>query len=139
MGYYRRFIKNFFKITKPLTELTNKHGKFIWDSKCQKGFQELKKCLTEAPVLVLPNGGDGFMVYTDVLKDSLGCVLMQNGKVIAYASRKLKSHEQNYPTHNLELAAVVFTLKKWRHYLYEVTFEILVIIRVLNIYSLKRN
>ena len=71
----------------------------------------MKKCLTEKPVLPLPSGGDGFVVYTNTSKDGLGCVLMQNGKVIAYASRKLKPHEQNYPTHDLELAAVVFALK----------------------------
>ena len=118
------FIKDFTKIAKPLTELTKKHGKFIWNSKCEKGFQELKKCLSEAPVLALPSGGDGFVVYTNVSKDGLGCVLMQSEKVIAYASRKLKSHEQNYPTYNLVLAAVVFALKTWRHYLYGVTFEI---------------
>ena len=123
-GYYRRFIKNFSKTKKPLTELTKKHGKFIWDSKCEEGFQELKKCQTKAPVLPLLSGGDGFVVYTDTSKDGLRCVLMQNGKVIAYASRKLKSDEQNYPTHDLELAAVVFALKKWRHYLYRVTFEV---------------
>ena len=92
--------------------MTKKYGKFIWNSKCEEGFQELKKCLTETPVLALSSGGDGFVVYTDVSKDGLGCVLMQNEKVIAYASRKLKPHEQNYPTHDLELAAVVFALKK---------------------------
>ena len=91
--YNRRFIKNFSKIAKPLTELTKKHDKFIWNPKCEKGFQELKKCLTKVPVLALPSGGDGFLVYTDSSKDDLGCVLMQNGKVIAYASYKLKPHE----------------------------------------------
>ena len=63
------------------------------------------------------------MVYTDASKEGLGCVLMQNKKVITYASRKLKPHEGNYPTHDLELAAVVFALKKWRHYFYGITFE----------------
>ncbi|XP_071921800.1 uncharacterized protein [Coffea arabica] len=77
-----------------------------------------------APVLAVPNGTDSYTVYTDASREGLGCVLMQNRNVIAYASRKLKSHEQNYPTHDLELAAVVFALKKWRHYLYGVTFEI---------------
>ena len=84
----------------------------------------MKKCLTEAPVLALPSGRDGFMVYTDASKDGLECVFIQNEKVIAYASRKLKPHEQNYPTHDLELAAVVFALKKWRHYLYGMTFKV---------------
>ena len=73
-GYYRRFIKNFSKITKSLIELTKKHGKFIWNSKCEEKFQELKKCLTETPVLALPSGGDGFVIYTDASKDGLGCI-----------------------------------------------------------------
>ena len=75
-----------------------------------------------APVLALPNRKDSYMVYTDVLSEGLGCVLMQNRNVIAYTSRKLKSHEQNYPTHDLEHAAIMFALKKWRHYLYGVIF-----------------
>ena len=76
-----------------------------------------------APILALPNGKDNFTIYTDASREGLGCVLMQNHNVIAFASRKLKTHEQNYPTHDLELAAVVFALKKWRHYLYGVPFE----------------
>ena len=80
--------------------------------------------MTRAPVLPLPNETDNFVVYTDASKEGLGCVLMQNDKVIAYVSRKLKAHERNYPTHDLELAAVVFALKKWRQYLYGVTFEV---------------
>ncbi|XP_071924798.1 uncharacterized protein [Coffea arabica] len=123
-GYYRRFIKNFSRIAGPLTNLTKKQGKYIWDVKCESSFQELKKQLTMAPVLALPSGSDSYTVYTDASKEGLGCVLMQNRNVIAYASRKLKPHEQNYPTHDLELAAVVFTSKKWRHYLYGVTFEV---------------
>ncbi|KAD4385910.1 hypothetical protein E3N88_26079 [Mikania micrantha] len=76
--------------------------------------------LTQAPVLALPDGPDDFVVYSDTSYSGLGCVLMQRGKVIAYASRQLKIHEVNYPTHDLELAAVVFALKIWRHYLYGV-------------------
>ncbi|XP_071924914.1 uncharacterized protein [Coffea arabica] len=123
-GYDRRFIKDFSKIAGPMTELTKKGNMFIWTPKCESGFQELKKRLTSAPVLVLPDGGEGYAVYSDASGEGLGCVLMQNGKVIAYASRRLKSHEQNYPTHDLELVAVIFALKKWRHYLYGVTFEV---------------
>ncbi|XP_071906161.1 uncharacterized protein [Coffea arabica] len=93
-------------------------------TECESSFQELKKQLTVAPVLALPSGSDSYTVYTDASKEGLGCVLMQNRNVIAYASQKLKTHEQNYPTHDLELAAVVFALKKWRHYLYGVTFEV---------------
>ena len=98
--------------------------KFEWTNKVEESFQELKKRLTTAPVLALPEGKEGFAVYTDASKEGLGCFLMQNGKVIAYAARKLKVHEINYPTHDLELAGVVFALKKWRHYLYGMTFEL---------------
>ncbi|XP_071923176.1 uncharacterized protein [Coffea arabica] len=123
-GYYRRFIKDFSKIAGSMTELTKKGNKFIWTPKCESSFQELKKRLTSAPVLVLPDGVEGYAVYSDASREGLGCVLMQKGKVVAYASRRLKPHEQNYPTHDLELAAVIFALKKWRHYLYDVTFEV---------------
>ncbi|KAA0052015.1 ty3-gypsy retrotransposon protein [Cucumis melo var. makuwa] len=87
-------------------------------SACETSFQELKQKLVTAPVLTVLNGFGSFMIYSDASKKELGCVLMQQGKVVAYASCQLKSHEQNYPTHNLELAAVVFALKIWRHYLY---------------------
>ena len=78
----------------------------------------MKGRLISAPVLALPNERDGFMVYSDASRKGLGCVLMQNDRVIVYASRQLKKHEENYPTHDLELAAVVFSLKIWRQYLY---------------------
>ena len=91
---------------------------FKWTDACEKCFQELKKRLTSAPILSIPSGTGGFVVYSDASKNGLGCVLMQNGKVVAYASRQLKEYEKNYPTHDLELAAVVFALKIWRIYLY---------------------
>ena len=84
----------------------------------------LKDLLTSAPVLTLPSRDEGYTVYCDASRMGLRCVLMQHGKVITYASRQLKKHEQNYPTHDLEMAAVVFALKTWRHYLYGVTCEI---------------
>ncbi|TYK07716.1 pol protein [Cucumis melo var. makuwa] len=93
-GYYRRFVENFSRIATPLTLLTRKGAPFVWSKACS------------------------FVIYSDASKKGLGCVLMQQGKVVAYASRQLKSHEQNYPTHDLELAAVVFAFKIWRHYLY---------------------
>ncbi|XP_071912388.1 uncharacterized protein [Coffea arabica] len=111
-GYYRRFIKDFSKIAGPMTELTKKNHKFIWSPKCETSFQELKRRLTTVPVLALPEGVDGYVVYSDASKEGLGCVLMQKEKVVAYASRKLKPHEMNYPTHDLKLAAVIFALKK---------------------------
>ena len=91
---------------------------------CQQSFKELKGRLTSAPVLALPNERDGFVVYSDASRQGLGYVLMQNDRVIAYASRQLKKHKENYPTHDLELAAVVFALKIWRHYLYGVSCRI---------------
>ncbi|KAJ9551909.1 hypothetical protein OSB04_015954 [Centaurea solstitialis] len=118
-GYYRRFIEHFSAIATPLTALTKKDVKFEWTSTCEYAFNNLKGKLTRAPILTLPNGMDGFVVYCDASKLGLGCVLMQDGKVIAYASRKLKVHELNYPTHDMELAAVI-----WRHYLYGVKCQI---------------
>ena len=85
---------------------------------------ELKQILVSAPILAIPTGSGGLVVYIDASKCGLGCVLMQNGRVIAYASRQLKDYEKNYPTHDLELAAVVFALKIWRHYLYGERCEI---------------
>ncbi|MCH90079.1 gag-pol polyprotein, partial [Trifolium medium] len=101
----------------PLTKLTRKEHAFVWDVECEKSFQELKRRLTTAPVLILPDAKESFVVYCDASKMGLGGVLMQKGQVVAYASRQLKIHEKNYPTHDLELAAVVFVLKVWRHYL----------------------
>ncbi|KAG5235399.1 Retrotransposon protein, Ty3-gypsy sub-class [Salix suchowensis] len=91
-GYYRRFIEGFSTITSPLRRLTRKEVKFVWSEECEGSFQELKKRLTFAPVLALPLGTEGFVVYSDASKRGLGCVLMQHGCVIAYASRQLKSH-----------------------------------------------
>ncbi|GJS12023.1 putative nucleotidyltransferase, ribonuclease H [Tanacetum coccineum] len=117
-GYYRRFIEGFSKIAKPMTELTQKDRKFDWGEEQETAFQLLKQKLCAAPILALPEGSDDFVVYCDASIKGLGAVLMQRTKVIAYASRQLKIHEKNYTTHDLELGAVVFALKIWRHYLY---------------------
>ncbi|KAD4586096.1 hypothetical protein E3N88_23697 [Mikania micrantha] len=117
-GYYRRFIEGFSKIAQSLTSLTHKDKKFDWGDKQEVAFNLLKQKLCTAPILSLPEGCDDFVVYCDASKQGLGCVLMQREKVIAYASRQLKVHEKNYTTHDLELGAVVFALKIWRHYLY---------------------
>ena len=117
-GYYRRFIENFSKISKPLTSLTQKNQKYVWGEDQEEAFQTLKDKLCNAPILSLPEGVEDFVVYCDASNQGLGCVLMQRDKVIAYASRQLKVHEKNYTTHDLELGAVVFALKIWRHYLY---------------------
>ncbi|GJT63670.1 putative reverse transcriptase domain-containing protein, partial [Tanacetum coccineum] len=118
VGYYRRFIEGFSKIAKPMTKLTQKKVKFVWGDKQEATFQLLKQKLCSAPILALPEGSEDFIAYCDASKKGLGAVLMQREKVIAYASRQLKIHEKNYMTHDLELGAVVFSLKLWRHYLY---------------------
>ena len=117
-GYCRKFVEGFSRIAAPLTKLTRKDVKYDWVDACQRSFEELKGRLTSAPILALPNGRDEFMVYSNASRQGLGCVLMQNDRVIAYASRQLKKHGKNYPTHDLELVAVVFALKIWRYYLY---------------------
>ncbi|GJR47199.1 reverse transcriptase domain-containing protein [Tanacetum coccineum] len=122
-GYYRWFIANFSKIAKPLTSLTQKNQKYVWDVEQEEAFQTLKNNLCDAPILTLPDGVEDFMVYCDASNQGLGCILMQRGKVIAYASRQLKTHKKNYTTHDLELGAVVFALKTWRHYLYEIRYH----------------
>ncbi|GKF22672.1 putative reverse transcriptase domain-containing protein [Tanacetum coccineum] len=109
-GYYRRFIENFSKIAKPLTLLTQKNKAYVWGDKQDEAFQFLKEKLCNALMLALPDGPDDFVIYCDASKQGFGCVLMQRGKVIAYASRQLKKHEKNYTTHDLELGAVVFAL-----------------------------
>ena len=95
----------------PLTALTRKDAKYVWTEKCEKSFQELKKKLVTAPVLTLPTDGEDFVIFSDASRKGLGCVLMQKDKIIAYASRQLKRHEENYPTYDLELVAVVFAMK----------------------------
>jgi hypothetical protein len=114
-GYYRRFIEGFSKISMPMTELLKKDKKFKWISACEASFQELKKRLTTAPILVMPDMEKPFSIYCDASGQGLGCVLMQDSHVVAYASRQLRKHEAHYPTHDLELAAVVHALKIWRH------------------------
>ncbi|GJX96719.1 putative reverse transcriptase domain-containing protein [Tanacetum coccineum] len=123
-GYYRRFIEGFSKIAKPMTKLTQKKVAFEWGDKQEAAFQTLKHKLCSAPILALPQGAENFIVYCDASHKGLGAVLMQNEKVIAYASRQLKIHEKNYTTHDLELGAVVFALKIWRHYLYGTKYTV---------------
>ncbi|KAL5548886.1 hypothetical protein UlMin_004117 [Ulmus minor] len=111
-GYYRRFVEGFSTLAAPLTALTKKDQRYEWTDKCERSFQELKKRLTSAPILVLPTDVTDFIVYCDASRIGLGAVFMQNGRVIAYASRQLKVHEKNYPTHDLELAAGVIRFGK---------------------------
>ncbi|GJV72042.1 putative reverse transcriptase domain-containing protein [Tanacetum coccineum] len=114
-GYYRRFIDGFSMIAKPLTKLTQKNKKFKWGADEDEAFQKLKQDLCTAPILALPEGPNDFVVYCDASLKGYGTVLMQRDKVIAYASRQLKTHEENYTTHDLELGVVVFALRLWRH------------------------
>jgi hypothetical protein len=123
-GYYRRFVEGFSKIANPITELQKKNKKFVWTEKCAEAFRRLKELLTTAPILKVPDMDADFLVCTDASKEGLGGVLMQDGRVIAYISRKLRRHEENYATHDLELLAIVYALKVWRHYLIGRKFEL---------------
>eukprot|EP00253_Pinus_taeda_P005349 PITA_05349 len=116
-GYYRRFMAGFSKVAFPITSLQKKGKLFHWTPDCQKSFEQLKHLLTTAPVLSIVDPNKDYVVCTDASKEGLGGVLMQEGRVIAYESRKLKEHEQKYSAYDLELAAVIHALKMWRHYL----------------------
>jgi hypothetical protein len=116
-GYYRRFILNFSKISKPITELLKKDTKYVWSKDCDEDFHTLKKLLTTSPVLAQPDIAKPFHVYYDASGTGLGCVLIQEGQVISYSSRQLRCHEENYPTHDLELAAMLMALRTWQNYL----------------------
>jgi hypothetical protein len=100
-----------------MMKLLEKNKAFEWTMECQASFQELKTRLTSAPVLVLPDWTKKFDIYCNASHQGLGCVVMQEGQVVCYASRQLRKHAENYPTHDLELVAVVHALKIWRHYL----------------------
>ena len=119
VGCYRPFVKGLSVITSSLTKLLQKWVKFEWDDKCQSSFDRLKKILVETPVLTQLTLGREYSLYSDASRIGLRCVLMQDGKVVTYAFKQMKPHEQNYPTHNLELATIMFALNIWRHYLYD--------------------
>ena len=112
------------EICRRILWLTKKESKFEWKDHHERTFHELKERLTSAPVLAIPRSSEKYTIYSDASHQGLGCVLMQGEKVIAYESRQLKPHEINYPTHDLELAVIVFTLKIWRHYLYGEQFDL---------------
>ena len=123
-GYYKRFIANFSRLAMPMMKLNWKEVKFEWNYLCERAFKELKIRLTSAPILIVPERRQMYIVYCDASKDGLGCVLMQSERVVAYGSQKFKNHERNYPTHDMELAVIVFALKILRHYLYGEQFEV---------------
>jgi hypothetical protein len=116
-GYYRRFIPNFSKIMKSITKLLKEGNKYLWSETCDEAFKHLMKLLTTSYVLAQPNTTKPFDVYCDASGTGLGGVLMQEGRVILYSLRQLRRHEEHYPTHDLELAAVVMALWTWHHYL----------------------
>ncbi|GJZ60786.1 putative reverse transcriptase domain-containing protein [Tanacetum coccineum] len=123
-GYYRRFIEGFSLIVKPLTKLTQNNKTYEWGEEEEEAFQLLKGKLCSAPILALLEGSEDFVVYCDASLKGYGAVLMQREKVIAYASRQLRTHEENHTTHDLELGAVVFALRLWRHYFYGVKYTV---------------
>jgi hypothetical protein len=123
-GYYRIFIERFSKIAHPITSLQKKGVKFQWKLDCEKSFQHLKQLLTSAPILKILDPNEDFIVFTDACKEGLGGVFSQNGFAICYESRKLKEHEIHHATHDLELAAIMHVLRKWRHYLMGKRFEL---------------
>jgi hypothetical protein len=117
-GYYRRFIKGFSKISKPMIELLAKGNTFEWTPRCETSFQELKKRLTMTPVLTMLDMEKSFLIYCDASSQGLGCVLMQDGHVVAYASRQLRKHKEKYLTHDMELAAILMLLQPWKSELF---------------------
>jgi hypothetical protein len=123
-GYYRRFITGFSKIAHPITSLQRKEKMFQWTEECENSFQRLKKLLTNAPILRIADPNMDSVLCTNACKEGLGGFLSQDGFVICYESRKLKEHEKNYVTHDLELVAIVHSLRKWRHYLMGRRFEL---------------
>ncbi|KAF3676757.1 hypothetical protein FXO37_05171 [Capsicum annuum] len=122
--YYRRFVESFSSIVAPLTRLTQEKVKFLWCDSCENSFEKLNDKLTTALVLTLPEGTEGFVVYSDASWVKLGCVLIEHGKMVSYSSRQLEVYEKNYATHDLELAAIVFALKIWCHYLYGIKEDV---------------
>jgi hypothetical protein len=122
--YYRKFIEGFSNISNPITSLQRKEVKFQWTLDCEKSFQHLKQLLKSAPILRITDPDEDFIVCTNACNEGLGGILSQNGFVICYESRKLKDHERNYDTHDLELATIVHALRKWRHYLMGKRFEL---------------
>ncbi|XP_070057996.1 uncharacterized mitochondrial protein AtMg00860-like [Nicotiana tomentosiformis] len=115
-GYYRWFVQGFSSIASPLTKLTQKGAPFRWSDECEEIFYRLKTALTTSFVFVLPSASGSYTMYCDASRVGTGCVLMQEGMVITYTSRQLKTHEKNYPIHDLELVAIVHALKIWRLY-----------------------
>jgi hypothetical protein len=107
-----------------MTELLEKGKTFEWKPKCEASFQELKKRLTMTPVLTMADMENPFSIYYDASDQGLGCVLLQHGHIVVYASRQLRKHQEKYPTHDLELAILIHALKIWRHYIFNKRCEV---------------
>ena len=123
-SFYRRFVKNFITIAAPLNELTKKGVEFVWGKSQENAFQELKKSLTLAPLLALPDFNKSFEIECDASGIGIGGVLMEEGKPIAYFSEKLGGAQLNYPIYDKELYALVCVLETWQHYLWPKEFII---------------
>lgn len=123
-NYYRRFIKGYSKKVSPLTDLLKKSQKWEWTSECQDAFDKLKRAVSSAPVLGLPDFHKPFEVHTDASDRAIGGVLVQEGHPLAFESRKLKDAEQRYSTHEKEMVAVIHCLDVWRHYLLGTKFTV---------------
>jgi hypothetical protein len=124
VGYYRCFVEGFSKIKNPITKLQKKNNKIVWLEKCTEAFHKIKELLTTSSILKVSYMDKEFLVCTDASKEGLGGVLMQEGRVITYISRKLRRHEENYATHDLELLVFIYALRVWRHYLIRQKFEL---------------
>ena len=123
-GYNQSFLEGLSKISIPITSFLRKGVQFNWTNECEQAFSKLKQCLTTTLILNFPDMDRPFIVCTDASKDGLGAILSQDGRVIAYASRKVRTHEENHATHDLELAEIVHALRLWRHYLVGNKFEL---------------
>ena len=124
-GFYRKFVRDFEKIAIPMTDHLKAQGKtFTWGEEQQRSFEKLKVALASAPILAIVDPTKPFVVETDASDRAIGAVLLQDGKPIAFESKKLDKAQQNYSTYERELYAIIYALKKWRHYLYGAQFEI---------------
>ena len=123
-SYYRRFIEGFSRIAYPIIALQKKQVKFEWTPKCEENFQRLKELLMRASIFKIADPEKHCIVWIDACKEGIGGIPTQKGHVICYESRKLKEHEKNYATHDLELATINHALKMWRHYLMGRKFEL---------------
>jgi hypothetical protein len=110
-GYYQQFVEGFSKIENLITELQKKNKKFVWTEKCAEAFRRLKELLKIELILKVLHMDVDFLVCTDASKEGLGGFLMQYGREIAYISRRLRRHEENYAIHDLELLAIVYALR----------------------------